>query len=282
MGTMSLALPAFERRHRRLRNLLPALEIEGISKSYVSRGERLLALHDITFNVADGEFVCIVGPSGCGKSTLFNIVAGLDRPDGGKVRVDGLPVEGAGPDRVVVFQSGALFPWLTVRGNVEFGLKVQRVPREERHRRAEEVLEMLHLRRFADHRIHQLSGGMRQRVAIARALVLRPKLLLMDEPFAALDAQTRNVLHQELQALCARHRTTVLFVTHNVEEATKLGDRVIVLSYRPGRVLLDLPIECSHPREAHDPRLAEPIHRILGLLRGEVEQAIREEMQGRE
>lgn len=281
MGTVSLTLPEVERTQRRLLSLPPVLEIEGVSKVYGSREGSLQALRDITFAVADGEFVCIVGPSGCGKSTLFNIVAGLDRPDTGQVRVDGCPVEGAGPDRVVVFQSGALFPWLTVRGNVEFGLKVQRMAKKERRRRVAEVLDMLHLGRFADHRIHQLSGGMRQRVTIARALVLRPKLLLMDEPFAALDAQTRNVLHVELQALCAQHRTTVLFVTHNVEEATKLGDRVIVLSYRPGRVLLDLPIACSHPREAHDPRLTEPIHRILGLLRAEVDRALREEMEGR-
>ena len=259
---------------------LPALSVERVTKAYCGRGRRLLVLDDVTFSVSDGEFVCIVGPSGCGKSTLFNIVAGLDFPDGGQVHVAGRKVEGPGSDRVVVFQSGALFPWLTVRGNVEFGLKIQRVPRRERRRLADEVLEMLHLGRFADHRIHELSGGMRQRVAIARALVLRPRLLLMDEPFAALDAQTRNVLHLELQTLCARSRTTVLFVTHNVEEATKLGDRVLVFSYRPGRVLLDLPIDCSHPRQAHDPRLAAPIHRILDILRAEVEQATREEMQG--
>lgn len=254
------------------------LEVRCVTKSFTLRTGRLEALQTVSLDVYDGEFVCVVGPSGCGKSTLFNLVAGLDRPDRGEILVDGERVEGPGPDRVVVFQHGALFPWLTVRENVEFGLKVKRVPVGERRERAQNVLTMMRLQRFADHRIHQLSGGMRQRVAIARALVLRPKILLMDEPFAALDAQTRNVLHEELQSLRTTERTTVLFVTHNVEEAAKLGDRVLVFSYRPGRLLLDLAIDCPHPRKPHDPRLQEPIHRILRLLAREVDHATREEI----
>lgn len=280
---MSVALPVREKpTHVVPEYRSKKLEIKNISKAFTNRSGTLYALHDVSITVADGEFACIVGPSGCGKSTLFNIVAGLDIPDAGTVRVEGVPVSQPGPDRVVVFQSGALFPWLTVRANVEFGLKVQRIPARERRERAEEVLDMMRLGRFGDHRIHQLSGGMRQRVAIARALVLRPKLLMMDEPFAALDAQTRNVLHEELQSLRTKNRTTVLFVTHNVEEAAKLGDRVIVLSYRPGRVILDMKIQCDHPRQPHDTRLQEPIHRILRTLIREVEEATREEMGGRE
>jgi len=253
------------------------LQIDRVSKFYSLHGKTLEVLDDVTLNVRDGEFVCIVGPSGCGKSTLFNIVAGLEQADRGRVTMDGVPVTGPGPERVVVFQHGALFPWLTVLQNVEFGLKMRRIPRRERRAMAEDMLRTMRLERFHSHRIHQLSGGMRQRVAIARALVLRPRLLLMDEPFAALDAQTRNVLHAELQELCSLHRTTVLFITHNVEEAAKLGDRVVVFSYRPGRILLDLPIVCPHPRLPHDPRLQQPIHRILGILKREVEQATREE-----
>lgn len=253
------------------------LDIRGLGKVYPLRQRPMRVLDNVNLQVRDGEFVCIVGPSGCGKSTLFHIVAGLQRADEGSVRIDGVDIRGPGPDRVVVFQDGALFPWLTVQQNIEFGLKVQRIARRERERRVASVLQMMRLAGFKRHRIHQLSGGMRQRVAIARALVMRPKLLLMDEPFAALDAQTRNVLHEELQELSIRQRTTVLFITHNVEEATKLGDRVVVFSYRPGRILADLPIRCAHPRKPHDLRLQEPIHQVLRLLTREVEQATREE-----
>lgn len=180
------------------------LSLNAISKHFHTRQGKLHVLDSVDLAVQKGEFLCLLGPSGCGKSTLFNIIAGLENPDAGEVLVEGEPVSGPGPDRVVVFQDGALFPWLTALGNVAFGLSLKNLPPAERRERAMEALEMVRLTRFADSYIHELSGGMRQRVAIARAVAMEPKVLLMDEPFASLDAQTRNVMQEELQRIWAK------------------------------------------------------------------------------
>lgn len=247
-----------------------AVQVEGISKSFPVAGGRVQALQDVSLAVRPGKFVCLVGPSGCGKSTLLALVAGLERPDRGEVRVWGRPVAGPGPDRVVVFQEGGLFPWLTVFGNVELGLKAQGVPPRERRERVQAILEVMGLSRFARAYVHQLSGGMRQRVALARALVLQPRILLMDEPFAALDAQTRNLLQGELQERWMATGCTVLFVTHSVAEAVRLGDRVVVFTRRPGRVRREVPVDCPRPRGPAEPRLMEIRAFLLRELKEEV------------
>ncbi len=193
--------------------LAPKLSVRGVSKSYVStRGERIQALDDISFDVAPGEFVCLIGPSGCGKSTLLNLVAGLERPDGGEIWINDRPVTQPGPDRAVLFQEPSLFPWMTVLGNVEFALQLVGVPKEERAERAMTWLRKVHLTRFAHAQPHELSGGMRQRAALARALAARPEVLLGDEPFGALDAQSREILQQELQQVWSEAGNTFVFV----------------------------------------------------------------------
>ncbi len=254
------------------------VDVQHVFKSFSHNGGTIEVLHDISFTVHAGEFVCLLGPSGCGKSTILNLIAGLDQPDQGHVLVDGKPVKGPDPNRIVVFQDAALFPWLTVLGNVEFGLRMAGLPTEKRRQRAMEYIKLVHLSKFAHAYPHQLSGGMRQRVAIARALVLQPEVLLMDEPFAALDAQTRAVLQNELLEIWALARPTVLFVTHNVREATGLADRVYVISARPGRVREVEPITVKRPRHADDPTLLAQQHKILGLLGEEIEQVLREEL----
>lgn len=254
------------------------LALSNVSKHFHTRHGKLHVLDDVNLEVRRGEFLCLLGPSGCGKSTLFNIIAGLEHPDTGQVLVEGVPVEGPGPDRVVVFQDGALFPWLTARGNVEFGLMMQNLPQAERRERAEEALEMVRLGRFADNCIHELSGGMRQRVAIARAIAMRPKVLLMDEPFAALDAQTRNVMHEELQRIWAETGKTVIFVTHNVSEAVRLGDRVALLSFRPGSIKREITISHPRPRLAEDPHLIEVRTFLLRDLKSDVQASLQEEL----
>lgn len=258
--------------------VVPKLTVEGISKAFITRSGQLNVLQDIDFEVGEGEFVCLIGPSGCGKSTLFNIIAGLDKADRGRVMVAGKPISGPGPDRVVVFQEGALFPWLTALGNVEFGLEMLGVPRSERRDRAMEALRTVQLSRFAEASVHELSGGMRQRVAIARALAMNPDILLMDEPFAALDAQTRDILNEELQQIWAETRKTILFVTHNVREAVRLGDRVILLSFRPGRVRKVITVNHPRPGRADDTRLAEIARVVFRELQADVDRARREEL----
>jgi NitT/TauT family transport system ATP-binding protein len=254
------------------------LELRGVSKHFETRRGNIHVLDDVNLQVRRGEFLCLLGPSGCGKSTLFNIIAGLEAPNAGDVLVDGRPVSGPGPDRVVVFQDGALFPWLTARGNVEFGLTIQGVPAAQRREQAMAALELVRLSRFADAYMHELSGGMRQRVAIARALAMRPKVLLMDEPFAALDAQTRNVMHEELQRIWMQTGTTIIFVTHNVAEAIRLGDRVAVLSFRPGRVKREVAIRHPRPRLADDPRLLAIRTFLLRDLKADVQASLEEEL----
>jgi NitT/TauT family transport system ATP-binding protein len=240
-------------------------------------GERLLALDHINLQVRAGEFVCVVGPSGCGKSTLLHLIAGLHRQTSGQILIDGKPVEGPGTDRIMIFQEHALFPWLTVGQNVEFGMKMKGVARAEREERTRYYLRLVHLAKFENSYIHQLSGGMRQRVAIARALATEPDVLLMDEPFAALDAQTRDLLHDELERIWCDTGRTIIFVTHNVREAVRLGDRVVLLTFRPGRVKSQFPVELPRPRHLEDPTVARFAREILDELREEINQSLEAE-----
>jgi len=252
--------------------------LSGVFRSYTnSRGMFTPALQNIDLEIAQGEFVCIVGPSGCGKSTLLHLLAGLDRPTTGEITVDGNPVKGPGTDRILLFQELGLFPWLTVRQNVEFGLKMGGVPRGERRDRARVFLRMVHLSHFEDHYIHQLSGGMKQRVALARSLALRPKILLMDEPFAALDAQTRDMLHDELERIWKEAAPTIVFVTHNVREAVRLGERVLLMSFRPGRIKSQFQIRLPRPRHVEDSDVAQMSKEILGQLREEIDRSFNAE-----
>ena len=227
--------------------------------------------------VREGELLCIVGPSGCGKSTLLNLMAGLDRPTTGEIWMDGRQVVGPGTDRIVIFHELGLFPWLTVRENVEFGLRMQGVSTAERRACSQDYLRLVHLSRFEASYIHQLSGGMKQRVALARSLVTKPAVLLMDEPFAALDAQTRDLLHDELERIWAETGKTIVFVTHNVREAVRLGGRVIVLSFRPGRIKSQFSIALPRPRHLEDPQLALTAREVLTQLKEEINKAVEEE-----
>src|SRR5713226_3817055 len=227
--------------------------IRGLQKAFGHGGSQAPVLQDINLELGTGEFVSLVGPSGCGKSTLLHIIAGLDHADAGMIAVDGRPVDGPGAERVAIFQDPSLFPWLTVRENVEFGLKVRGVAPEERRKRAFEYLRMVHLARFADHYPKQLSGGMRQRTAIARALALDPEILLMDEPFAALDAQTRLVLLQEVLDIWLKTRQTILFVSHCLEEALYVSDRIALMTAKPGRISAVFRIESSRQRDGDSP-----------------------------
>ena len=252
--------------------------LEHLTKRYRQNGHAVDALQDISLTIDDGEFVCLLGPSGCGKSTLIYLIAGLDRPDEGRVLVNGAPITGPGQDRIVVFQDAALFPWLTVLENVEFGLRMADVPQHERETRALEYIKLVHLTRFASSYPYQLSGGMKQRVAIARALAMDPKVLLMDEPFAALDAQTRSLLQEELLEIWRATHKTVFFVTHNVREATGLADRVYEISARPGRIKRAYRIDVPRPRTATDPRLLTIQRRILESLAEEVAKVTEQEL----
>jgi NitT/TauT family transport system ATP-binding protein len=209
--------------------------MDRVSRVFQSASGPKIAISEMSLEIFPGEFVMLVGPSGCGKSTLLNIIAGLDRATTGTVSIDGRPVFGPSSERSLVFQDGALFPWLTVLGNVEFGLRQIGIDQPSRRIRAKRYLAMVNLNQVENYSIHQLSGGMRQRVAIARSLALEPQVLLMDEPFSALDALTREDLYGEIQELCSSLGTTVVFVTHNVREAATLGDRVILLAANPGR-----------------------------------------------
>ena len=245
------------------------VRIDGVSKHYDAEGGVVRALENVSFDVTDGEFVCIVGPSGCGKTTLFRIIAGLDDATDGEVYLGGDRVDGPTPDMGVVFQEYHLFPWRTVRGNVAFGLEKGDVPKPDRQQRVEELVELVGLAGFEDSYPKALSGGMKQRVAIARALAADPALLLMDEPFGAVDAQTREMLQTELLEIWAATGKTVLFVTHDVEEAVKLADRIVVMGKEPGRVDEVVDVDLSRPRTRSDAAFGEYYERVLGLIRGE-------------
>jgi NitT/TauT family transport system ATP-binding protein len=244
------------------------LSIQAVSKRFQgSRGE-VRALEEVSLDVKEGEFVCLVGPSGCGKSTLLNLIAGLDRPERGVILADDREVTGPGPDRLVMFQESALFPWLDVMDNVLFGLKrKRRTPRKELRDVAMHYLRLVGLERFAHASVHELSGGMKQRVALARALAPRPRVLLMDEPFAALDAMTREQLYGDLQRIWEECRKTIVFVTHNVREAVCLGDRVVLFSPHPGRIREQFTVDLPRERDINDVHLAEHAARITHALK---------------
>lgn len=254
------------------------IELRHVFKSFPHNGQAIEVLDDVTLTVADGEFVCLLGPSGCGKSTIVHLIAGLERPTSGEVLVGGKPVAGPAASRTVVFQDAALFPWLSVLGNVEFGLRMAGLEPRKRREHALEYIRLVHLSKFIHAYPHQLSGGMKQRVAIARALALQPEILLLDEPFASLDAQTRAVLQNELLEIWELARPTILFVTHNVREATGLADRVYVISSRPGRIRDVQAVTVPRPRHAENPILLSHQHKILGILGEEVEKVLREEL----
>ena len=266
-------IPASDRRIQ-----LPKLALKDVCLSYVTNSNRrLIALENINLQVRPGEFLCIVGPSGCGKSTLLHLIAGLHQQTSGDVLVDGTPVQGPGTDRILIFQELGLFPWLTVAQNVEFGMRMKNIGKAQRGSKVRDYLRLVHLHQFKDSYIHQLSGGMRQRVALARALATEPDVLLMDEPFAALDAQTRDLLHDELERIWAETRRTIIFVTHNVREAVRLGDRVVLLTFRPGQVKREYKIELSRPRHLEDVHVAVCAREILNDLREEINKSIEEE-----
>ena len=244
-----------------------SLVIKGLNKHF--ENSEKATLNEIDLEIESGEFVCIVGASGCGKSTLLNLVAGLEKPTGGKILLDVEEVNGPGADRTVMFQEHGLFPWLNVIENVKFGMKLAGVPKEEQEKVAMHYLEMVHLQDYKDYPIHQISGGMRQRTALARALTMNSKVLLMDEPFSALDKQTSNRLREELQRVWMETKKTILFITHSVEEAVYLGDRVVALSPDTGRIASIITIDIPRPRHVYSPEFVELRHEIMEQVRGE-------------
>ena len=246
------------------------LEAKNIVKYFSHDSHNLKALGGINLKIESGDFVCLVGPSGCGKSTFLRIVAGLEKPDEGQIIFDGQPVTETGPERIMVFQEGALFPWLKVQDNVEFGLKMAGISKEERAKISHRYLDMMQLTKFADSFTYQLSTGMKQRVAIARALVMDPDVLLMDEPFAALDPQTRDLLLVEMQLIWEKTKKTILFVTHNVVEAAVLGTKVVVFSNRPSIIKKEFTNDSPRPRTSDDEPLVKLQQDILLELRPEV------------
>jgi len=244
------------------------LVIEDVSKTFQSTSGSVLALDRVSLNVAEGEFVCLVGASGCGKSTLLNIIAGLERPDSGTVLADGKPVTAPGRERLVMFQEPALFPWLDVLGNVLFGLKLKpNLSNKDRRDVANYYLELVGLSRFEHANIHELSGGMKQRVSLARALAPNPRVLLMDEPFAALDALTREQFYGDIQRIWESRRKTIVFVTHNVREAACLGDRVLLFSPHPGRIQDEFAIGLPRQRDINSVDLAAYATQITKALK---------------
>ncbi len=248
------------------------LAVECVCKTYSTSQGSVRALNDVSLRVSQGEFVCLLGPSGCGKTTLLNIIAGLEAPDSGKVLADGKPVTDAGRDRQVMFQEPALFPWLSVIDNVLFSLKLKpRMTEAARRETAESFLRLVGLERFMEANIHELSGGMKQRVALARALAPDPVVLLMDEPFGSLDALTREQLYGDLQAIWEKHRRTIVFVTHNAREAACLGDRVLIFSPRPGRILEQFEIRLPRPRDINSVELAGYSTMITRALKSHLE-----------
>ncbi|WP_222854306.1 ABC transporter ATP-binding protein [Fodinicola acaciae] len=241
----------------------PAVRIDAVSKVFGQRGGQVVALDGISLTARPGEFVCLVGASGCGKSTLLSLVAGLDSPTAGTI-------DTGGARAALMFQEPGLMPWLTVASNVELPLRLSGVGRTERRDRARELLETVHLADFAARRPHELSGGMRQRVALARVLAANAPVLLMDEPFGALDAMTRDVLHDEIERIWSERQLTVLFVTHNVREAARLGDRIVLLSSRPGRVVDEFAVDIPRPRRIDSPEVSKLASVVTDRLREEV------------
>lgn len=267
------------------------ISVQNINKTFLIKRkksknpEKFVALNDLSFSVNESEFLTIVGPSGCGKSTFLDIAAGLSKPNSGKIFIDGKEIKGPSLNRGIVLQGYALFPWRTVRKNVEFGLEVQHVPEKERHEISRHFLELVHLKGFEDRYPYELSGGMKQRVAIARALAYDPEVLLMDEPFAALDAQTREVLQDELLRIWAETKKPIIFVTHSIDEAIYLADRVAVLSANPGRLKKIVTINLRRPREGvrstvEFGRLRENISNLVHSDSGSSDAEAREKLGG--
>ncbi len=239
------------------------LHVNNISKRFSDQSTKLTALQEVSFVAQPGEFICLLGPSGCGKSSLLNLISGIEQPSQGSIVVEG--------KIGFMFQEAALFPWLKVKDNIAFGLKMQDVSLTKQRELVERYLQMVHLTGFADSYPHQLSGGMKQRVALARTLILEPDILLMDEPFGALDAQTRELLYGELQQIWQQTKTTVIFVTHNVREAVCLGDRVIVFTARPGKIKQQFQISLPRPRNINDPALAQLSSEVMQALKTEIQ-----------
>ena len=261
-----LAADASPTRQRRI-------AVRGLRKRFsdIAGQGQIIALDGIDLEIADDEFLTVLGPSGCGKTTLLNVVAGFETASGGEVRVDGEVVLKPGPDRGVVFQEYALFPWLTVEQNIEFGLRERRVPRAKRKARVRQQIASVGLSGFEQRYPQELSGGMRQRVALARVLVNDPKILLMDEPFAALDAQTRSIMQQELLRVWSADRRTAIFITHNIEEAILLGDRVVVMTARPGRIKDIVAVGLPRPRDVTSAEFNQIRRHVAVLLEAEVQ-----------
>lgn len=244
-----------------------SLQLINVGKRFEDSGHETLC--GINLEIEKGEFVCVVGRSGCGKSTLLNLIAGLEKPTDGEIILNGNPVEGPGADRVVMFQENALYPWLNVLQNVKFGMEIAGIPKKEQDEKAMKYLKMMQLEDYADYAIHQLSGGMRQRVALARAFTLDSEILLMDEPFSALDKQTSNRLRKELQEIWMKTGKTIFFITHSVEEAVYLGDRVVVMSADKGNIQDIINIDLERPRHVYDEKFMEYRHHILDQVQKE-------------
>lgn len=251
------------------------LQIKNVNKLFSDTKRE--TIKDVSLEVKKGEFVCIVGPSGCGKSTILNMVAGLETPTSGEIILDGERITKPGADRIMMFQEAALFPWLNVMENVMFGLEIAGYSKEEQEQKAEMYLRMVQLWNYRNYPIHQLSGGMKQRAALARALSLNGKLLLMDEPFSALDKQTINVLREELEQIWEKTQKTILYVTHSVEEAIYFADRVIVMSGNPGEILEEIPIHLERPRLVENKEFVALRQRILKSVKDSVKQSMKEE-----
>ncbi len=253
------------------------LSIERVTKEFTAQHGKIPVLNEISLDIKSGEFVCFVGPSGCGKTTLLNMIAGLDHPTSGKMKQNGAEITAPGSERVVIFQEAALFPWLNVIQNVEFGL-AGRMEKAKRQEIARTMLNLVHLKRFEKAYVHQLSCGMKSRVAIARSIALNPSILLMDEPFAALDAQTRDLLHEEIQMIWEKTKQTVIFVTHNVREAVRLGERVFVFTARPGKIKKEFKINIPRPRDINSEEVVIYAKQIQQELREEIEKVLKEEV----
>ncbi len=259
-----------------LENVQPSkLLIENVSRVFKAdkKGAAdVVALQNVSLHIQEGEFVCLVGPSGCGKSTLLNLIAALDKPDSGALYIDGKPITTTGRDRMVMFQEHALFPWLDVFDNVMFGLRLKpNLNEKERREVAKYYLKLVGLENFAHSSIHELSGGMRQRVALARALAPNPNVLLMDEPFAALDAMTRENFYADLQKIWQVRRKTIVFVTHNIREAVCLGDRIILFSPHPGKIAQEFKVDLPRPRDINDVRLSEYARTVTAALKNHLD-----------